>query len=456
MSGGGVVGAKRRAGPLLILLFGLSVALAVLDRLPISSSLALSWYRVLHAPIVFVLLIAVLARSRVRITRSNHTGALLTGFLLWMSVSALLSPYQPSSTLHFFRYAEYGVIAAILLVVLRSVWDDSHWLHVSWVMLLSALASGGTVLTDYFGVTRCFLLYTAERPYVRHMGILGEANYGAGKLCILVPFLLFLAERYARDRHWGKLSLVTASLLVVLSAVFVSGSRMAGFIASLILSAFLLRQVRSSRRLRGAVAFTLLFVALGAAILLPLQSHLGKAFSYVTGRYGVLLSFLGTGREEYGHIRESAIRERIDVLVAGAKMILDRPVRGTGPGGFPVAIGAYDVRYTSVYSHNTYLSVLAELGTLGFILFALLCIRILHSIRRLGRDGLAHCDGLATYLVLSYISQLLVFLLLHDLDSKYLWTLFLPFALYADSLPRDRCRTTGPSCIGQGARLRGR
>jgi O-antigen ligase len=370
-----------------------------------------------------------------------------------MSVSALLSPFQPSSMLHLFRYAEYGVIATVLFIVLRSAWDDSHWVRFSWVMLLSALVSGGSVLSDYFGVTRCYLLYTSERPYVRHMGILGEANYGAGKLCVLLPFLLFLAERYARDRRWGKLSFVTASLLVVLSAVFVSGSRMAGFIASLILSAFLFRQARSSRRLRGALTFALLLAALGVATVLPLQTHLDEAFNYVTGRYGVLLSFLGTGREEYGHIRESAIRERIDVLAAGAKMILERPMRGVGPGGFPAAIGEYDVRYTSVYSHNTYLSVLAELGALGFLLFALLCVQILRSIRRLGRHGPERRNGLPTYLTLAYVSQLLVFLFLHDLDSKYLWTLFLPFALYADALPGVQCRTAKPSCIGRDVRL---
>ena len=424
------------------------MALAVLDRLPVSSSLALSWYRVLHAPLVFVLLLAVLARSRIRLPAPKHMGTLLAGFLVWMSVSALLSPYQPSSMLHLLRYVEYGVIAAILFVVLRNAWDDSHWIHFSWVMLLAAVLSGGTILTDYFGVTRCFLLYTSERPYVRHMGILGEANYGAGKLCILLPFLLFLAERYARDRRWSMLLLVAGSLLVVLTAIFISGSRMAGLIAVLILTVFLVRQVRSWRRLRGVLAVVVLSVVLGTAVLVPLRAHLGEAVDYVTGRYGVLLSYLRTGREEYGYVRETSIRERIDVLAAGVRMACARPIWGVGPGGFPVAIGNYDPRYASVYSHNTCLSVFAELGAFGFVLFALLCTQILRSIRRLGCCGPAHRDGLPTYLMLAYISQLLVFLFLHDLDSKYLWTLFLPLALYADSLPRAQRRRAAQAVLG--------
>jgi O-antigen ligase len=180
----------------------------------------------------------------------------------------------------------------------------------------------------------------------------------------------------------------------------------------------------------------ILSVALGlvAASLFSLpQKPLLQASRYLTNRYGIVVSFLRTGEEQFHEVRESSLRERIDVFRAGLQMFTAHPLLGVGPGNFPLVIGDYDPNYSAVYSHNTYLSVLAELGIVGYLFFILLCLRMLVSIYRISRSSGSGGRSFYTYLLLSCLALFFIFLFLHDLDSKYLWTLFLPVALFADS-----------------------
>ena len=424
----------------LAVLYGLFVAIAVFDRLPVPL-LPLSLYRVLSAPLLFVLLLSVLGQNRVRIHVSTHAGVTLAAFLLWAGVSALASPEKATAAIHLLRYGEYVAIALVLALALGQIWQQTRWIPLCWTLMAAAVLSAGTILSDSLGFTHLFSLYTAERPYVRHMGILGEANYGAGKLCILLPFLFFLAERCGRNHHWGRLTLVAGGCLAILAAVFVTGSRMGGAIAVGMLAVFLLRLARLSKCFRRILVCGSLLASIGLAVATPHFDRFGTTAHYVIGRYRVLVSLIQTGREEYGAIHETAIHERLDVLAAGVQMVIDRPLVGVGPGAFSQVIGSYDVRYTSVYSHNTYVSMIVELGLPGLLLFACLCLSVFRSTRRQRWTQGTSGETFSVYLRLSCIAQLLVFLFLHDADSKLFWTLFVPLSLWAGS----RARTQGSS-----------
>lgn len=432
-------GSRSRLGPsptegILCFLFGLSASIAVLDRLPIFPTIPISVYRILHFPILIGVILLLFSRRQIKWAAYNPTFFLLAGLMLTMTFSTFGAYDQITGLANLLRYFEYLCISILLFLVIRNYWRTSYWIAFSWAMLFTALLSSITILTDFWDVTAFFHWYTAERPYVRHIGILGEANYAAAKLCILLPFILFLEDIYLRWQRRWKVFAVTGAGLIVVLAIFVSGSRMGGLIAMATLGGFLVKKIRRVWQPKVLISF---FVAFGLLLIiisfLP-QKPLLEASHYLTGRYGILVSFLQEGQEQFHGVRETSLRERIDVFHAGLQMFIAHPLFGIGPGNFPLAIGEYSPNYSSVYSHNTYLSVLAELGVFGFLFFILLCLRMLGSIYKISRSCALQEGNFYPYLLLSCFVLFLIFIFLHDVDSKYLWTVFLPVALFADSL----------------------
>jgi len=434
-------------GVILSFLFGLSAFIAVLDRLPVSSliPIPISVYRVLYLPILIGIILLLLRHGQIKWSVHNPTFFLLMGFVFSMILSTFsaFSPYQLIAFTHLMRYLEYSFISIILFLVIRNCWRECYWVHFSWAMLFAALLASITVFTDFWNLTAFYRWYTADRPFVRHMGILGEANYAAAKLCVLLPFILFLTSLYMRRRQWKRLFFVMGVGLVIGITIFVTGSRMGGLLAALILGVFILKEMHWLRQFRVLLVFFMILGILSASFISLPQEPLSRALRYLTNRYGVIAAFIQTGEEQFHEVRETSLRERIDVFRAGLNMFAEHPLLGVGLGNFPFVIGEYDPNYSSVYSHNTYLTVLAELGVVGFLLFILMCLRMLVSIFRMSAFLLPPLPlspqdpRFYPYLLLSCLSLFFIFFFLHDFDSKYFWTLFLPIALFADSYPRS-------------------
>lgn len=417
----------RRAATWPALLLALLLALAPLDRLPLSVlGLTVSAYRVLSLPILLCLLFGLFRYGSLPWPGLRSTPVLLSSLLLVMALSSLFADDPPLALAHLLRFVEYALIVLLLYMVLRLFWSKRHWPFLAWGLLASASLASITVLTDFFEISGFYLLYEADRPFVRHVGLLGEANYAAAKLGVLLPFILYLGARSARGRHRMTLSLVIGAGLLVATALFVTGSRTGGLLAAVALAAFLVREFRWI--LRARVLLTA--VAIGGLLLGSFFAFgagpFAQALRYVTERYGVLVSFIGTGQERFREVTETSLQERFEVSVAGLSMFADHPLLGVGLANFPPSVGSYDPRYAGTYSHNTYLSALTELGVLGGLFFVLLCWRVF----RLLVAGAAIDRDTRFYLALSYALLLLSFLFLHELDNKYFWTLFLPMALY--------------------------
>jgi O-antigen ligase len=421
----------RWISPLLACLFGALVFIAVLDRLPLSIfGFSVSAYRFLSLPLLITIIFTLLRSGWIPWAQQGPMSLLLLGLLLSMALSSLFSTDPEIALLHLLRYLEYALIALLLSAILCTHWQERYWLPFAWTLLLSALFASATVLTDFWGATAFYRWYEAERPYVRHMGILGAANYGSAKLVVLMPFIFYLGAFYAQRRRWGALSFVIGAGLIVSIALFITGSRMGGLLASIALAVFLLREIRWLRKPRVILLFAAILGLLLTASISFGEGPMSQAFRYVSNRYGVLISFLRSGEESYNRVRESSLRERIEVFRAGLRMFADHPLLGIGLAHFPLVIGEYDPRYSRVYSHNTYLSVLAELGLIGILFFIFLCRQMFFLFHRAFMTD----KGFYFYLFLSYILLLIGFLFLHELDNKYFWTLFLPISLYLATL----------------------
>jgi len=174
-------------------------------------------------------------------------------------------------------------------------------------------------------------------------------NYVAAALALPAAAALGLG----RDRGplgWWRF----AAVVPICIALFITGSRGGGIALASGLLAIAL--VRPGRGIWGAVA------ALAVVLLLPA----------VLPQQTVDAMW-----ERYSHAEQDRFSGRFDIWRVGLAMVADRPLEGTGIGGFPVAFYQYmtetpvDFQFARENSrgnraaHNVYLGTLAELGVIG-------------------------------------------------------------------------------------------
>ena len=80
------------------------------------------------------------------------------------------------------------------------------------------------------------------------------------------------------------------------------------------------------------------------------------------------------------------------------------------------------------YSHNTFITVLSELGIIGFLFFIFICLKIAINIYYFYRKSLF--SSFYFYLGLSFINLLIMSFFLANLYDKIFWGMFIPISMY--------------------------
>lgn len=290
----------------------------------------------------------------------------------------------------------------------------------------------------------------------RIAGPLGDPNYFAQILLMLVPLALFLAWGAGGwDRKESRVPKYTAPQILrrtkllaygaaglMTAATVLTYSRGAALALAVVLGlALLLRGVKPGEVLTGLALAGLLVVALPAAF---------------TERLITLEQVL-PGGEQTLHPDSSFEKRRLVTRVAW-EMFLDHPVLGVGAGNYTVHYDRYADRVGSVareyddpseahYPHNLYLEIGAETGLPGLLVFsAAICVAFvyLHRARRwaLERDD-PGTAVLARGVALGLVGYLISSLFLHGQFQRYLWLLLaLTAALEAlGRMPRSAARS---------------
>jgi len=287
---------------------------------------------------------------------------LFGAFLLWAFVGALQSPYRDYALVNVLDYLK-------LLVIL--------------VVAVNAFQTEGQLRFYLLVVLGCFVLFPVRFALV---GYVMGGNVLANRL---VSY-----QMYANSNDFATLSLLALGIAM---AVTFSGSTWtlarlgAGFSAFALLVVILLTQSRG--------AFIGLVVGMGPALVLIGAKRPGRLIVYG----GIIALVIGLAIPSSAWERlsgmanltssstiaradpEGSAAQRFEVLKAGWYMLLDHPVFGVGLGTYAVANATYAPHVGMYVAHNTYLSVAAETGVPGFILW-LACIgsvlRYAYRIRR--------------------------------------------------------------------------
>jgi len=422
---------------LIVLLFPLSVFFMMFDFLRVYPGVNISVYRILQIIALFSIIIFLLVNRSLKFRLYNPTFLFLIGFFFMILLSTFFSSDVNNSLFEASRLTQYIVMAFIMALFLKNVWREEYWIYLVTTMLLCGGIAGLSIITDYFGVTDFSSLYIekAHLAKLRPFGILGEPNFAGGKLGIFLPFV-FLSWRYYN--YHGKLVKAFLALIVLfitLTAIFLTGSRMGGVIAGFSLLIFIFKEARIVLRIRTIFNIMLAFLLIGLPIFIIGFGTIKKLnqIEFVS-RYGDLYTYIGTRGEK---VTDFSLKMRSDFFVIGLKMFADHPVTGVGLGNYLSEMGRYG-SYSFRYSHNTFISVLAETGLIGFVFFVGLFIQIGRNIYYYYRKS-DHGD-FYFYLGLSFINLIIMLFFLSDFMNKYFWGMFVALSMFWDYTKRYRTK----------------
>jgi len=398
------------------------------DLLSVYPNVSISIYAIFQSILLLLIIIFLLMNGDLKFKFYNPTFFLLLGFLFVVILFIPFSSNVNKSMFEVYRLSRFIILAFVISLFLKNVWREEYFIYIAIVMSICGYLSSLSIITDYFGITNFSLLYL-RTPAIRQFGILGECNFAAGKLGIFLPFTLFLYQYYNYRKTSTKALFFLIEAVIILMAIFLTGSRMGGIIAIFSLILFSLKERK--RLLRLNTFFNILFVG---TVIIFIVSIFGtniatnsSKISFITNRYLDLDIFVKTKGEL---IVDRSISERIECIKAGLKMVNDFPFTGVGLGNYIYKVKDYS-SFVFKYSHNTFVSVLAETGFIGFILFLGIFIQISRQIYR--RYYTRIYKDFYFFLGVSFINLIIMLFFLHDFGNKYFWAMFVPLSMYFDS-----------------------
>ena len=270
----------------------------------------------------------------------------MVGFLGLAAGSILLSSPDTGETLRHFVDFVFTPFCVYWLVRLTAP-TEQDLKRLLWVAFFTVIIQVAIGLLAWY-MPQVLPSQWLERQGSRTIGTLGQVAVYSSTL-ILLSLLLFQQATQARS---GRLRAVLLSVFALgLFGVFMSferGSWLAGAVALLGL-VFLYPRVT----IRLTVLLAVLAFILGTSLL-------ADEVAFATRRL----------------MTERTANERVILLNTGLKMVAAKPLFGWGYGNydrydnqFKERVGDIPVQYDST-SHNTYLSIAAELGLAGILLYA--------------------------------------------------------------------------------------
>ena len=262
-------------------------------------------------------------------------------FVLWASLTYFWSVSPADTVARMQTFTQ-------LLAMLWLVWDLCRT-GARQTALTQAYVAGAAVAAL---LTLLRYAQGLETYWRRYAAVGFEPNDMGLTLALALPLAMYLTLRERRPLRW----VYSAAAVLVFTALLLTASRTA-FVAGIVAFSFAVwtwRESDAAQRIANAVLFG--WLVLGALYLAPPASRQRLATLPAEATQGTF-------------------HNRTYIWKAGVKVVLSHPVRGVGAGAFPEAarpwlrIRGLAGRYVA---HNTYLSVLAEEGLIGFGVCALL------------------------------------------------------------------------------------
>ena len=296
---------------------------------------------------------------RGKIQRVTTTELLFGLFWLWSATSMWWSIDLKASKGLVFQYASCLIMFS---VVSRVSVNPKHWRKIGWSFIFGILV---TALV--------FLLTARQAADNGRFGVEDiNANYIAYSVASAFPVLFVLLATKKRDLPWRAFACIW--MVVCFLALLYTGSR--GAMISVFLTGIAMIFPQRRRQI-GRLILLLITVGISffiAALFLP---------DAITSRFGFLSVLAGKS------VKSVDLSYRLDNWPFALQMFYSNIVRGIGVGAFE-SVSPLNLRV-----HNIPLSLLVELGLIGFILYFLIVYKIFVIVIRRAKDPFVRRGGIA-------------------------------------------------------------
>lgn len=309
-------------------------------------------------------LLAICARGWIRRLQVAHW--CMIAFIAWISLSYFWTVSHVSTSERILTELQLLLIVLIAWQFCTSEKDGR--------MLMRAYVYGTLVSCGETMYRFTNHLYTY---YGRFAAFGFDPNDLSLTLAMSIPISYYL---FLRQRGWKSCFWILQISVAILSGLL-TASRMGALVMMLALSIVLVTLKNLSGARRVALAAIAAFVIVGAISLIPSSSW-------------KRLSTIGT------EVKTGTLNSRTEIWAGGWSALESKPFAGVGAGAFADAvepiISYFDMGHAFV-AHNTFLSVLVELGTFGFILFLLLLATLAATVLKM--EPLLRKTYVVTFLV---------------------------------------------------------
>jgi len=352
--------------------------------------------------------IAATSRSRDRSTRGlvgrePLLAASLALFAGWAAASLVWAESPAAALSSLGRYALDFALFPIALIAIRNRG------HVLWIV--------GSFLAGAFVVVALGVLDGSLQSSSGDDRLSG-AGVNPNQLGTYLVVVVVVAAVLTANRRWSPTARTAVFAITGLAGIAVLMTLSRGALVGLA-AALLVAPVAIGRGRRSVAILFVIIAAVGSVAFYAALAPAGSVDRVTHPERGG-----GTGRE--------------DLWRVGLRIVKDKPLTGVGAGNFPVASVHYLLRPGASnrdeiivdkqkVAHNIYLTVMTELGTIGFVLFALILgqclIRSGEAAHRFRDQHDLTMELVARGLFLALISLFVADFFSSALYSKQLWLL---------------------------------
>jgi O-antigen ligase len=267
-------------------------------------------------------------------------------FVIWVCLSYFWTIGAEETTEEMISYVQ--LIAMVLLIWAEAPKPEQQQRLMRAYILGAGILAVATVLTNQ-----------SSAVGVRQGAFNMNPNDIGLRIVISVPMALYLSVVDKRPLWpW----IYRAQVIAAACGVFYTASR-GGFVA--LIAAFLMIPLTLRAWTRKQKLATVVLVVIGALVAIRMVPQ--KAWT----RLG----------ETQSEITEGTMDARTVIWHAGLEVYFEHPFLGIGAGAFPVAV--QQVTATAWAPHNTFLSVLVELGAIGFAIFTVMLVTLIAAALRM-------------------------------------------------------------------------
>lgn len=412
------------AGAVLSVEFGLLIL--VLLAYTRTSDILVQYYSAPSVAKLFIplLIVAILVRWALnhQPPRGWEKPAILLGIYGMVGFGSLIyapDPYRVQDALIVF--VKDAIIVLVVVVLLQTA---RNFKRVVWTLILIGIFLGSLSLfqyvtktynDNYLGFAQANIQsITGERSDYRSAGPIGDPNYYAQIMVVLLPIAL---ERLLHEQKPLLRGLAAWGVVVIVFAIFLTYSR-GGFLAmSVSLLAFLMVYPPKIAYIPIAIMGGLLLLSLAPPNYLDRILSLNELFTSDGSRM----------------VNDPALRGRASENLAALAMVKAHPLFGIGLSNFSYLFNQYSKEAglalvaTERAAHNLYLEVVAETGLVGLATFLIIlatCIRtIAHCWWVFVKTKYREYAGMIAAFGMGFLGYLVAAFFIHGAYPRYFYLL---------------------------------